>query len=169
MVAQRPPCPGDNHFYPVTLSIMKFYLIIPILLLLTSCEPKAEPIRFGEDACDYCKMTIVSPQHAAEFVTEKGKVFRFDAVECLLGELKRQHQDPAILLVSDFASPGSLIQASTAIYLVSEAVPSPMGANLSAFATEQAAMNVAREKGGVLYTWAQLPEATGHLSSHDHH
>ncbi|MCC6725443.1 MAG: hypothetical protein IT258_13125, partial [Saprospiraceae bacterium] len=47
--------------------------------LLTACTPTAEPISFGEDMCAHCKMTIVDEQFAAEAVSQKGKVYKFDA------------------------------------------------------------------------------------------
>lgn len=147
---------------------MRFLLIITALMTV-ACEPAAEAIRYGEDACSYCRMTIVGKQHGAELVTTKGKVFKFDAVECLVGELNRTEHDPALLLVTDFSSPESLITASAATYLISEAIPSPMGANLSAFASQTDAMDLARERGGELFTWQQLLEKQQQSPDSHHH
>ena len=102
-------------------------------------------------------MTIVDRQHAAEAVTKKGKVYTFDAIECLTGYLKNKNEaEFAFLLVNDYSQPESLIGAADAIYLISKAIPSPMGAFLSAFANADDAKRTQAAKGGDLYTWEDL-------------
>lgn len=53
-------------------------------MLLSACTPKAQSITYGADMCHFCKMNIVDVQHASEIVTKKGKVFKYDAIECML-------------------------------------------------------------------------------------
>lgn len=127
------------------------------LLLFMACSIEPEPIHFGEDACHFCKMAIVDNQHAAEFVTKKGKVYKFDAAECMLNQLKTFDEATIkMFLVSDYASPGKLTDAKTATYLISKTIPSPMGAFLSAFELELDAVKTQKTSGGEIYTWAQL-------------
>ncbi len=125
---------------------------------LSACSPKAEPIEYGKDMCDYCQMTIVDRQHAAEAVTEKGRVYKFDAIECMVDYVREKEQKTpfAILLVADYARPGELTDATSATYLISPNLPSPMGAFLSAFAERQEAEKVWKEKDGELLNWQQL-------------
>ncbi len=127
------------------------------LLLAVACTPSSRPIRYGEDACDYCRMTIVDRQHAAEAVTDKGKVYVFDAIECLI-RFQSDNADKtfALLFVNDYDSPGELIDAASSTYLVSPAVPSPMGANLSGLSDLPSAEKMKTEKGGDLYNWAEI-------------
>lgn len=134
---------------------MKKLLLAALVVLVHACKPSSEPIHYGEALCHWCKMTIVDRQHAAELVTTKGKVYQFDAIECMMQYLDDQgnESDFALLLVNDFSQPGELIDARTATYLVSEQVPSPMGAFLSAFAKREDAEALQREKGGTLYDW----------------
>jgi copper chaperone NosL len=102
-------------------------------------------------------MTIVDKQHAAQLVTQKGKVFNFDAIECMVNQLKEEDlSEIALFLVNDYEQPGKLVDATTATYLISENVPSPMGEYLSAFANEQTAIKIKDEEGGELYTWAEI-------------
>src|SRR5690606_30570495 len=54
-----------------------------LLLLFTACKPEAQAIDYGFDSCTHCKMTIADNRYGAELVTQKGKVYKFDAVECL--------------------------------------------------------------------------------------
>lgn len=108
-------------------------------------------------------MTIVDKQHAAEAVTQKGKVFKFDAIECLVNYLGEQEgQEYAFLLANDYEKPGELIPAETSYYLISPNIPSPMGAFLSAFETQERARAVQSEKGGDVFDWNGL---IGHLNN----
>lgn len=132
---------------------------IPVLILILSgaCKAEPEPIAYESDACHFCRMTIVDRQHGAEMVSNKGKVFKFDAVECLLNSLKDADPDTfALFLVNTYGQPGELQEASQAVFLVSEGIPSPMGEYLTAF-TGQAAAEAAREEhGGTIYSWEEI-------------
>jgi len=128
-----------------------------ILLLATSCKVEPEVINYGSDACHFCKMTIVDQQHAAQYVTDKGKQFKFDAIECMLNDLEEKGSDEiSIFLVSDYGTPGSMADAQTAAYLISQEIKSPMGAFLSAFSSEELAKKTQQESGGELYTWTSI-------------
>lgn len=126
-------------------------------LSAASCTPSPEPIEYGSDMCHYCKMTIVDPQHAAEAVTGKGKVFKFDAIECMVHYLgEEEGVEYALLLVNDYEKPAAFIPAGSSHYLISQAIPSPMGAFLSAFETAGRAQAVQSEKGGEVFDWNGL-------------
>lgn len=132
-------------------------LLFVLAVFLVSCEIGPKPIAYGTDTCAYCSMTIVDQQHAAELVTEKGRVYKFDAIECMINyDLENVQQLVELHLVNDFNSPGALIEAKTATYLVSSEFSSPMGANLSAFSSEKAAMEKKQKFGGELYDWNGL-------------
>lgn len=138
---------------------MKNYhpLFLILLVFLASCAIEPQPINYGKDACNFCKMNIVDSQHAAQFVTEKGKNYKFDAIECMLNQMKTFDEAPiALHLICDYAAPGELIDATTATYLISEAIPSPMGAFLSGFSSQDKAVSTHAESGGKLYNWEQL-------------
>ncbi|XOV91258.1 MAG: nitrous oxide reductase accessory protein NosL [Bacteroidota bacterium] len=126
-------------------------------LALNSCEAKPQPINYGEDACDFCRMTIVDQQHAAQLVTRKGRAYKYDAIECMINDLKRwDSQEIKYYLVADFKNPGVLTDATNAKYLISEAIPSPMGASLSAFAEESSRKKTFDSVGGQMLQWTQL-------------
>ena len=128
-----------------------------ISFLLASCAVEESPIVFGKDACHYCMMNIVDKQHAAEIVTEKGKPFKYDAIECMMRDiLERDESSIALFLMTDYFSPGKLVDATEATYLISENLPSPMGANLTGFQSKSKAEEIQKEKGGTLYSWDEL-------------
>jgi copper chaperone NosL len=133
------------------------YVILFIGFLTMGCSIRPEPIAYGSDGCHFCSMTIVDRQHAAEIVTKKGKVFKFDAVECMVNHLKDINSDEVqLFLANDYQAPGKLIDAKKATFLISKDIPSPMGEYLSAFKTRAYAENVVAENKGKLYTWDEL-------------
>jgi copper chaperone NosL len=98
-------------------------------------------------------------RYGAELVTQKGKVFTFDAAECLIDYLY-QHEDliqsASFLLVTAYTEPDQLIDALSATYLVSKEMPSPMGAYLTAFSSREMAQEYQDKNTGDLYTWEEL-------------
>ena len=128
--------------------------ILILIVNIASCKVEPEQINYGKEACYYCSMTIVDHQHASELVTTKGKVYKYDAIECLINDIKdRDTTSLGLLLVSDYSNPGNLIPATSATFIISEEIPSPMGAFLSAFSNKEAAELIKSERGGSLYNW----------------
>ena len=58
-----------------------------LVLALMACTPEKQPIHYGQDDCSYCKMTIVDQRYGAEALTKTGKVYKYDAVECMVNDL----------------------------------------------------------------------------------
>jgi len=132
-------------------------LIMPLLLM--SCSVSPERINYGSDACSYCSMTIVDQQHAAQYVTKKGKAFKFDSIECMMNSLKETDSAKIeLFLVNGFDKPGKLIDGTKATYLISKNITSPMGEFLSAFESEETAGVVKTEQTGELFTWLEIKE-----------
>jgi copper chaperone NosL len=135
------------------------YIILPVLLFLASCSIEPKEINYGKDACSYCKMNIVDQQHAAEIVTQKGKVYMYDAIECMLRDEDHNNvEEVGLYLVMDYNNPNTFLKAEEAFYLISEEVPSPMGGNLSSFSTKDAADQLQEEKSGTVYDWSGIRE-----------
>lgn len=133
--------------------------VVPLLMLVLAggCKVAPEDIAYGSDICHFCRMTIVDRQHGAEYVTKKGKVFKFDALECMLNHLREvDDQAVALFLVNTYSRPGVLQDATGATYLVSEGIPSPMGEFLTAFENEPDALDAVEKHGGALYSWAEI-------------
>ena len=132
-------------------------IIILLSLTFTACTVAPQPIDYGIDGCHFCSMTIVDQQHAAQIVTKKGKAFKFDATECMMNHLKDiDTNDVALFLVNDYNTPGELIDATKATFLISKSIPSPMGEFLTGFSAKEAAQLVVEEGQGKLYTWQEL-------------
>ncbi len=140
---------------------MKAYLSLLVgIIFLYSCTPGVEPINFGEDQCDFCKMSIVDQRYGAEIVTSKGKVFKYDATECMINALCENQKNEATFLHSaytvDFTNPTQLVDVQTSLFLISESLPSPMGAYISTFPDEGNVSAAKQMHGGETYDWASL-------------
>jgi len=103
------------------------------LTVMISCAVKPEPIAFGEDHCTYCKMGIVDPKYGGELVTTKGKIYKFDALECLVPYLEQSDQSFAFTLGIAYDQPKKLVAVDSLHFVISGDYNSPMGANLAAF------------------------------------
>lgn len=138
-------------------------IILPLAFsILMSCDSGPVPIQYGKDDCHHCKMKIMDERFGAEIITDKGKVFKFDATECLIRHyLELDEAGKAKIkkmLVADASGKGLLIDAQKAHYLVSEAFPSPMGANLSSYPRSEIAERFSKDFPGELYEWNALLE-----------
>jgi len=139
------------------MQTLKHYLIFALLLILIGCNASPKAIDYGNDGCHFCKMTIVDKVHAAEVVTKKGKVYKFDASECMINFMKEFNADKIKLYLSNnYTEPETLIDATKATFLISDNIPSPMGAFLSAFKSKTDAEKTQADKGGHLYSWDEL-------------
>lgn len=144
-----------------------------IALFLSNMSFAQEKIDYNTTQCTFCNMVIKDQLHASKAALESGKALYFDAIECLLNY---NNSNPTAKIQSFYVinyANGKFIDATQATYLKSKAIKSPMGANLSAFATKSTAEKTAKEKAGKLFTWSQLvsiykDEKVGH-NNHSHH
>ncbi len=150
---------------------MRLLPILAALALFAGCQPEVRAVRYGEDACDHCKMTVSDDRFAAELVTSTGKTYVFDAIECM-AEFVRDNPDIASdvhgLFVTPFNTPGTLIPIDQAFILHAETVRSPMAGNLAAFGagmTPDAALNAF---GGEVLTWDAVVDRVATVSDSAH-
>ena len=141
------------------------YIALLSILLLTGCANGPEAINFGSDGCSYCRMTISDQRYGAEIITQKGKVYKYDATECMIRATRTDEIAPteiAQYLVVDISNPTKLIPVEEANFLVSEKLPSPMGANISAFGNKEKLEAAFKEHGGIVYDWTTLQQSLKH-------
>lgn len=81
-------------------------------------------------------MTITDAKFAAEIVTKKGKIYKFDDIHCVQGFLKTKAIDKSSISATyftDFTNPSNLLNAQQSYLLKSEQIKSPMNGNIAAF------------------------------------
>ena len=131
-------------------------------LLLAGCATGPEAFHFGEDRCEHCRMTIADPRFAAQAVLETGRAVKFDGIECMTTWL--QANEAASLVqetwVSDGNGTGTLIAAAEATFAHDDAIRSPMGAGLIAFADEAAARDAVGSPAISLLDWNAVQALT---------
>jgi copper chaperone NosL len=133
--------------------------VLGFAVLLSSCSIEPRPIQYGHDQCALCRMTISDSRYGTELLTSKGKVFVFDSIECMVeyksaGQI--DHGNIHSLLITDYANPGTLVDAISAYYIITPNHPSPMGANLTGFASQEDAEKFIEKYEGNLFNWEQL-------------
>lgn len=132
-------------------------MLVVLMFMQLACRPSPEPIRYGTDECSYCKMTITDRRFGAEIVTSKGKAYKFDSIECMVNMLRSlDSSDVALVLVTDFRKPGTFVEARSAWYLRSVKLPSPMGADVSAYADRASAQAARSTHGGDVLSWQEV-------------
>ena len=130
-------------------------------VLLASCGSGPKPINYGHDDCEFCRMLITDNKYGAELVTHKGKIYKFDSIECLveyalikntLGDENHDH------LITDFYNPGNLVDTRNSVYVKNDKFRSPMGLNITAFSSEEQAQKFISKNGGDKISWVEVIE-----------
>jgi len=130
-----------------------------LIVSLSSCSGGPQPIKLNVDVCDHCKMTITDPKFGGELLTKKGKIYRFDDAKCLNGFLHAgtvKKEDLKTIYLLDYVNHGQLLDASTCVLLKSQELKSPMGGDLAAFATKEAAEQFQKQFNATLTSWNEI-------------
>lgn len=132
-----------------------------LALFLACIRSSPQPIRYGQDLCDHCHMTISDPRFAGEIVTRTGRVYRFDDPACLAAFRREQLRDTtgSTAWVNDFTHPDRWLDARAASYLRSDAFHTPMASGLAAFADAAHADSARAAWGGTRLTWEEVATA----------
>ncbi len=138
--------------------IIKITSALSILFALSSCGGKTpEPILLHKDACAGCKMSISEGNFATELITKKGRVYKFDDVLCMNAYVaENDAAEIEKFYVGDYLKDNELIDATTAWYVHSEQIKSPMGGHIAAFSDKAAAEQLAGEYETHVKNWNEI-------------
>jgi copper chaperone NosL len=131
------------------------------LFSIQSCNVGPEPIRIGKDQCDFCKMKIAEIQFAAEVVSIKGKVYKFDDIICAAQFVNGEVLDAGDVFgvyASNHENPSELLKASECTFFYSEDWRSPMNGNLAAFIDIKALQRSTSNMKGAIQNWKDILE-----------
>lgn len=135
-------------------------LLLGVLTSISSCKPTPLALNHGKDTCDECKMLLVDKHYGSAFVTAKGKVFKFDDVNCLAKYMKDHADTPGKAHVADSTRGGILLPTEQAVFLKHDKLRTPMNSMIAAYPDEAAARSAEAELGGGgrILSWTQVSE-----------
>lgn len=135
-------------------------VVVPILMLFltASCanyEPV--PIDFNKDSCSNCRMGISDEKFGAEAISQKGRVFKFDDIQCMLTFVK---VDPntkiAAYYVQNYSGGNLLVAADKAIFVKGDEISSPMNGGIVAFNSQSEAQKMATKYKAEIVSWNSI-------------
>lgn len=135
-------------------------LIIPVIML-SACSPDGpEPIILNKDNCAHCKMTISEAHFAAELITTKGRVFKFDDITCMIA-YKQENPDKTVKnhYVHYYPGNNELIPAENASYISGGTLRSPMAGNIAAFKSKTEANEYLEKTKAEKTDWTTLNQS----------
>jgi len=133
-------------------------LVLLLSLSFLSCgDFKVEPIKLNTDNCDFCKMSIADGKYAAEVITQKGRVYKFDDIGCMANYCKENaNTKMSAYYVGDFSQDNNLIPAETAFFLSGGTIQTPMHGGIIAFSKEKDAKEFGTKLNAKPINWDVL-------------
>lgn len=128
---------------------MNVYTLGILALACTACSAGPEPIRWGTDTCEQCRMVLEDRRFGAE-LQQGGRVYKFDGVD-ELAKYMAKHPGGTPYVVD--ATSGELVKADLAVYLGSPELRGPMGGHVVAFGDKAAAERFADQAGLKTREW----------------
>jgi copper chaperone NosL len=130
-----------------------------LLTLLTACRfHSPRPVEIEpSDMCEHCRMAISRKQFAAEILDADENAAKFDDIGCMLRYLDKGEHKPTALFVVDYTN-RQWLDAKAALFVRGSKVATPMGGGILAFGGRARAEAAAREYGGAVFEFAQLPK-----------
>lgn len=136
---------------------------MPAVLVAVAAMACAAPapgvIHYDADACEHCRMTISDPRFAAQLVTRTGKRYLFDDPTCVAAFVEAGSvapDDVHSIWVNDHAHPGSHVNVTDAVFVVSDRIRAPMNGGTAAFAAAADAAALQSATAGCLARWSDV-------------
>lgn len=109
------------------------------------------------DMCAHCRMAISQKCYAAEIVSSDGNAAKFDDIACMLqyaADRSMKREDEAIF-VMDYDTQ-QWLNAREAVFVQSDAIPSPMAGGIAAVQERSRAESLANSLKGRILTFEEL-------------
>ncbi len=131
-----------------------------LMLLSNSCtEEGPQAIRYGQDQCVYCKMTVSDPRFGTQILTKKGRALNFDDLQCMVAHVKADEVnegDISEYYLPDYTNNNQLLPAKEMVLLKSESLRSPMRGDVAAFSALADLQEAQKVHGGEIIGWDEL-------------
>ncbi|MGZ6142489.1 MAG: nitrous oxide reductase accessory protein NosL [Myxococcales bacterium] len=112
-----------------------------------------EPVRYGRDACDRCRMHLATPGFAGERRDEKGVLHKYDDLGCML--IAASHAASGEAWVEDHEGSG-FVPLLSASFVSGKDLGTPMNYGVVAFRDAAAAAKFAAAHGARVVALEQL-------------
>ena len=126
------------------------------LFFTVSCTSRPDNIDLQSDHCTNCHMQITDARFAAEILTEKGRVYKFDSLDCLHAYLQKNKVDVHKIYVADYVHPENWIDSDEAHFLSASQVPGPMGPMIVASRDDKVLETLRQKFSGRVSNWKNL-------------
>lgn len=146
----------------IETNMLKLKKMNPLVVLLAmwflpACGQKSpEPIKLNKDNCAFCKMTIADKKYGTELITQKGRVYKFDDIKCMVGYARENQLSDSRFFVPDFHSPNALIPVESAFFIKGGTIESPMAGNIAAFSQKAKAEQAAKTMEAKIINWNEI-------------
>lgn len=134
----------------------RLFIFSFVAILFIGCKTGPEAIKLNQDNCSFCKMSISDAKFATEVVTDKGRVYKFDDLHCMLGFVKADANFKGTLYAVPAEDEKTFVMAKEAFYVKSDAIKSPMKGNTLAYKSKAAAETAAKEYNAGVSTWLEV-------------
>lgn len=134
---------------------MKRNAVLALLVVLTvagcgGAKPDGPPrLAMGQDECASCRMTLTEPGFSPAARLAGGQTLAYDAIECLVGDLRARRGDQAPVTVWLPDLPTGVLHEAAVMTIVLADYPSPMGGGFAAFRDSTRAADEAKRRDGV--------------------
>ena len=112
-------------------------------------------IVYGKEACSECHMIITEKKFSAAVVDAVGEVSKFDDIGCAWLYIKEGQAVMEQLWVRDDVTE-EWMDGEKAVYVVSDALKTPMGHGVAAFRSESDAQKLLVQYHGELVSWDKM-------------
>lgn len=140
---------------------MKNIFSILFTLFFISCSTEPQPLVVGKDECYFCKMPYADAKFGAEIITEKGKLYKFDDIGCMIDFIKNNldvNVKVKNILAVSYTNNQKFLNLNECAFLKSSDLHSPMNSGIAAFASRSEAETFLKEFPGDIFTWNQLQQ-----------
>ena len=135
-------------------------VVFGLSFILQSCNSVGpDPIKLNKENCNFCQMTISDGRFAAELITEKGRIYKFDDLSCMLHFAEEnKNQNYKDKFVNDYSKVNTLINFKDSYFIHSINIRSPMGGNIAAFASKDLAEKFTLDWHTEVFSWEHLKD-----------
>lgn len=148
----------SEKFMKSKKNIVSSVLILLSMTVFSSCS-KVEPekIKYNYDQCESCKMSISDTRFACEFLTEKGRAYKFDDLSCMNSfAMANTNMKVKNYFINDYLNTQELIPIEQLIFIKSENINSPMAGNIAAFLSKDSADAYAADLAAEIINWQNV-------------